>query len=426
MTGYVCIACGQDWPADFSGYVCRTCGGNLDVQYDYAAIRAEGDPKRWFTAGPRTDQFRFGALLPVRDLACAPPLRVGATPLYLATRLGAMAGLDAVYLKDEGLNPSQSFKDRASAMIMARAVEAGVAVVAGASTGNAGSSLACMAAAAGRPCVVFVPERAPPAKLAQLLIFGAWVIAVRGSYDDAFDLCARVCEVKGWLNRNTGFNPFTREGKKTAAFEILEQCGDAPPDRIVVPTGDGNIISGIWKGLKEAHALGLITRLPRVDCAQAEGSAAITRAVHRLRAEGSVPPDGDWRSVTIEPVPACTLADSIAVDDPRDGLAAVRAVVESGGEAVAVPDEAILEAIKDIARHAGVFVEPSCACAWAALRALKAQGKVESDERVVVLLTGSGLKDIASARKVAGAPLVVDPDLDAALGALDSVSFEVD
>ena len=417
MTGYQCISCGAQQPREFDGYVCPDCGGNLDIQYDYDAIRQEVEKDDPFGIA-RQDQFKYLPFLPIQSVDSAPPLRVGATPLYPVPRLGATVGLNQLYIKDEGLNPSASFKDRASALILARARETGVDVVCGASTGNAGSSMACMAAAAELPCVVFVPEKAPAAKIAQLLIYGAKVIAVRGTYDDAFDLCAKVCEEKGWFNRNTGFNPFTREGKKTSSFEICEQLDWKAPDRVIVPTGDGNIISGIWKGMKDLYAVGVIDHLPRIDCAQAEGSAAITNAVHRLREYGKTPIGVDWQSVAIEPVSADTVADSISVDDPRDGMAALRAVVESGGHAVTASDEEILAAIKEVARCSGVFAEPSCACAWACLRKLAEEGRVDKDERIVCLMTGSGLKDIQNARKVAGEPTVIDPDLDAALAAL--------
>jgi threonine synthase len=413
-TGLRCLACGHEEPLNGGAYVCSACGANLEVIYDMAALRALVQRGDWQDAR-REDQFRYLPLMPLSDLAGAPPLRVGATPLYDTPRLAAAVGLRQVWVKDEGLNPSASFKDRASAMIVARAKEVGAAVVCCASTGNAGSSVACMAAAMQLPCVVFVPETAPVAKMTQLLIYGARVVAVRGTYDDAFDLCARVSAEKGWLNRNTGFNPFTREGKKTAAFEIAEQLGWQAPDRVIVPTGDGNIISGIGKGMRELVALGLIDRMPKIDCAQAEGSAAVTQAVWRLQAEG-VP--SDWRQLRIEPVQAETVADSISVDDPRDGLAAVRTVIESGGEAVTASDTEILDAIKEMAQLSGVFVEPSCACAWAGLRNLVAAGKVSPDERVVCLMTGSGLKDVARARQVAGEPVVIDADPDAAFAAL--------
>ena len=418
MTGFRCLACGEEQQADFRGSVCPSCQANLDVTYDYRALRQELDPQDPFPS-ERGDIFRYAPLLPLRNLALAPPLRVGATPLYPAKRLGAVAGLQSVYLKDEGLNPSASFKDRASAVAITRARELGVEVVAGASTGNAGSSMACMAASVDLPCVIFVPATAPPAKIAQLLIFGAKVVAVRGSYDEAFDLCFEICQQRGWFNRNTGYNPFTREGKKTCSLELCEQLGWQAPDRVIVPVGDGNIISGIWKGLRELHELGLIDRLPQVVCAQSTMSSAISRTVWAVQQAHGDRSSIDWSSVEVQRVQADTVADSIAVDVPRDGLAAVRAVIESGGEAVTVPDRDILAAIPEIARLAGVFCEPSCAAAWACLKALAGKGRIKPDDRIVCLLTGSGLKDIANARKVAGEPTTIDADLDAANRALD-------
>ena len=337
MTGFECVACGQRQGADFRGYVCPSCGNNLQVTYDYDRVREELDLERPFSQR-RRDLFRYLPLLPVNDLSLAPSLRIGATPLFRGRRLGHSVGLDDLWLKDEGLNPSASFKDRASAVAVTRARELGAEIVAGASTGNAGSSMACMAARVGVPCVIFVPAAAPAAKIAQLLIFGAQVLAVRGTYDQAFDLCHEVCERRGWFNRNTGYNPYTREGKKTCSFEFCEQFAWKPPDRVVVPVGDGNIISGIWKGLKELRLVGLIDRLPKLVCAQSEGSAAISDAVVRLQREHSDPSVIDWSTVRIDPVRATTVADSISVDQPRDGLAAVRAVIESGGDAVTVPD----------------------------------------------------------------------------------------
>ncbi|MCP4201667.1 MAG: threonine synthase [bacterium] len=417
MSGFECFACGGSQPANFGGYVCPTCGGNLDVTYDYSRLQATLDPRLPFS-GVRHDIFKYAPLLPLGDLSLAPALRVGATPLYQAQRLGRRVGLEHLFLKDEGLNPSASFKDRASAVAITRARELGAAVVAGASTGNAGSSMACMAASVGVPCVVFVPEQAPAAKIAQLLVFGARVLAVRGTYDDAFDLCFEVCNQRGWFNRNTGYNPYTREGKKTCSFELCEQLGWTAPDTVVVPVGDGNIISGVWKGFRDLRAVGLIDRLPRLVCAQSEGSAAISNTVHTLQAEPTESGSIDWSRVEVEAVEATTVADSISVDLPRDGLAAARAVIESGGEAVTVPDDEILAAVTEIARLAGVFVEPSCATVWAALKKMAATADLGSSERVVCLLTGSGLKDIASARRVAGEPEVIEPTVESAEAAL--------
>lgn len=414
FSGFRCFRCGTEQGADFGGYVCPACGGNLEVRYAWP----QGAPAGWWRDESRKDVFRYRPLLPVSRLDLASPLRVGMTPLYAAPRLGASAGLNHLVLKDDGQNPSASFKDRAGAVALVRAREIGAQVLCGASTGNAGSSMACLAASVAMPCVIFVPEKAPAAKIAQLLVFGARVLAVQGTYDDAFDLCMAVCERRGWFNRNTGHNPFTREGKKTAAFEIFEQLGKIP-DWVVVPTGDGNIIAGIWKGFCDLKEAGIADRTPKMLCAQSADSRAISAAVWALQQAGNRTPD--WKTVEIAPVAATTVADSISVDVPRDGLAAVRAVIESGGAAVAVPDADILGAIPDIARGAGVFAEPAASCAWAGLKKAARDGLVKPDETVVCMCTGNGLKDVASARKAAGEPTPVANAVDAAMAATEGL-----
>jgi threonine synthase len=408
MIGYCCIACKATQSADYAGFVCPRCGGNLDIRYDYDSVD-EG-----FARGEGI--YRYAALLPVADPGVTLPLRIGGTPLYAAARLGESVGLRGLYLKDETGNPSASMKDRASAIALRRALDTGAETVAVASTGNAGSSTACLAAAMGLRAVVFVPENAPVAKLTQSLAYGANVLAVRGSYDDAYDLCLRASQEFGLYNRSTGFNPFTREGKKTCSFEIWEQLGRVP-DRVIVPTGDGNILSGIWKGWCDLHAAGLIDRLPKIDCAQSDASAAISRAVDQLRA-GAVDPD--WQSFEIRGVDADTIADSISVDRPRDGLAAVKAIIESGGEAVAVPDIEILNSIRDVAETSGVFIEPAAAASWAAAKYLVRDNKIRADEVVVCLMTGSGLKDVANASSIAGKPRTVDLTLEAVRESLEN------
>lgn len=414
FSGFRCFRCGAEQGADFGGYVCPACGGNLEVRYAWP----QGAPAGWWRDESRRDVFRYRALLPVSRLELASPLRVGLTPLYETPRLGAAAGLNRLFLKDDGQNPSASFKDRAGAVALVRAREIGAQVLCGASTGNAGSSMACLAASVAMPCVIFVPEKAPAAKIAQLLVFGAKVLAVQGTYDDAFDLCMEVCARRGWFNRNTGHNPFTREGKKTAAFEIFEQLGKIP-DWVVVPTGDGNILAGIWKGFCDLKEAGIADRTPKMLCAQSEDSRAISEAVWTLQKAGNSAPD--WKTVAIAPVAATTVADSISVDIPRDGLAAVRAVVESGGAAVAVPDADILGAIPEIARGAGVFAEPAASCAWAGLKKAAREGIVKPDETVVCMCTGNGLKDVASARKAAGEPTPVANAVDAAMAATEGL-----
>jgi threonine synthase len=415
MTGYLCIACATAQPADYDGFACPSCGGNLDVRYDYDAVSS--DLANGFDRRAR-GIFRYRALLPVNEPepGSAFPLRVGATPLYRAGRLGRRAGLDRLFLKDDTVNPSASYKDRASAVVLCRALEIGAGVVATASTGNAGTSLACLAAALGLEAVVFVPESAPAAKLAQLRAYGAQVLAVRGNYDDAYDLCLAACDAFGWYNRSTGCNPFTREGKKTCAFELWEDLGGRVPDRVVVPTGDGNIISGIWKGWRDLQAVGLTDRLPKIDCAQSVESAAICRTTQRLRSSGQ--PEEDWSQVTIDEVEATSAADSICVNRPRDGLAAVRAVLESGGEAVTVEEGEISLAASELARLSGVFPEPSAAVPWAAVKQMARADRIDRDESVVCLVTGSGLKDAAGASRAAPEPTVIDPVLGAVANAV--------
>jgi len=405
MNGYCCIACATTQAADFAGFVCPSCGGNLDVSYDYEAIRNEF-----------VQDFDYSPFLPVSRLVAPFPLRVGRTPLIAATRLGESLGLGNLYLKDETRNPSASTKDRATAVALRRARDVGAKTVAVASTGNAGSSLACLAAAVDMRAVVFVPENAPIAKLTQALSFGATVLAVRGNYDDAFDLCLRASNEFGWFNRSTGYNPFTREGKKTCAYEIWEDLGRRVPDRVLVPTGDGNLLSAMWKGWRDLHAVGLIDNLPRIDCVQSQSSAAISHTVRRIRKHGDSDPD--WSTLVVDEVNATTVADSISVDRPRDGLAAVKAVIQSGGDAVTIADKEILAAIPEIARATGVFAEPAAAAPWAAVKQLVRDQKVAPDELLVCVVSGSGLKDIANARTAVGEPLTVDPSIDAVRDAL--------
>ncbi len=413
MKGFTCIACAAEQAADYAGFLCPDCGGNLDITYDYDAIIDEIEQSGIDRA---RSMFKYAPFLPVTRPTGPFPLHVGRTPLYAAKRLGESLGLRNLYLKDDTVNPSSSSKDRASAIAVRRATDVGADVVSVASTGNAASSLACIAAAVGIPAVVFVPESAPVAKLAQCLSFGATVLAVRGTYDDAFDLCLAASDEFGWFNRSTGYNPFTREGKKVCAYEIWEALDGRAPDRIVVPTGDGNLLSGMWKGWRDLQAVGLIDRMPKVDCAQSESSAAISEAVRQLRAADDI----DWSAVEIAPVRATTVADSISVDRPRDGLAAVKAVIQSGGEAVTISDDEILAAIPGMSRLSGVFPEPSAAAPWAAVKRMVQERKIESDELVVCLVSGSGLKDTAGALRASVEPKTIDASIDAVREALEA------
>ena len=399
---FKCILCGSEYDPKTTRYVCSKHGtdGILDTILDYKRINATTSP-RAISDSRDFSIWRYAPLLPLDDARkSSPPLQVGWTPLYRSTTLGAQLGLSNLYFKDDGRNPTASFKDRASAVVVARARELGVEIITTASTGNAGAALAGLAAAAKMPAVIFVPQTAPQAKIAQLLIFGARVILVKGTYDQAFDLCLEVSKEFGWYCRNTAFNPYTVEGKKTASIELCEQLGWKAPGTIFVSVGDGNIISGLWKGLRDLLALGWINKMPKLMGIQAEGSAACYNA---------------WKAgtETIIVVNAQTVADSISADLPRDGVRAVRAVRETGGAYLTVTDDEILAAIPELARGEAIFSEPAASAAYAGLKKAVKQGLVKSDETVVCMLTGSGLKDIASAMKVAGAGTVIEPTLDA-------------
>jgi threonine synthase len=358
---------------------------------------------------------RYWPLLPIGERNQLPPLPVGNTPLLRAGRLGQTLGLSRLFLKDDGRNPSGSLKDRASAIAVARAQSAALAgkpaTVATASTGNAAAALASQAAAAGLRCVIFVPKSAPPAKIAQLLVFGGTVLAVDGSYDEAFDLCQAACQEFGWYNRNTGYNPYMTEGKKTVSFEIAGQLFDfglhgspkskmLAPDAVFVSVGDGCIIGGVHKGFMDLLALGWIEQMPRLYGVQSTLSAALYDAWLR----GAELPT---------PVQAKTRADSISVNAPRDAIKALAAVRNSGGAFLAVPDQAILAAIAPLARLGAVFAEPAGAAAYAGLVEAVKLGLVQPDELIVVINTGSGLKDIAAALQVVGPTTVIEPTLEA-------------
>ncbi len=394
VKGLRCLGCGREYSQEEANYNCPSCSENLDIVYDYEEIK-KSFSKEALSQNKDYSIWRYEPLMPVQDLKKIPPLQIGWTPLYEAKNLG-----ENLFLKDDGKNPSASFKDRASAVAIVRAQELEAKIVTGASTGNAGSSMACLAASLGIPAIILVPQKAPRAKITQLLIFGAKVIMVKGTYDDAFDLCLEATKEYGWYNRNTGYNPYTREGKKTCAYEICEQLNWEVPDKIFVPVGDGNIISGIWKGFKDLKTIGFINRLPQLVAVQSKLSNAIVKAIN----------DGGGE---IAPVKATTIADSISVDMPRDGLAAVKAIQESNGLAIEVSDEDILEAIKIVARAIGIFGEPAGVTSYAGYKRLQEEGKIEEKERVVCLITGNGLKDIDSSMKVAGKPFLIEPTLKA-------------
>jgi threonine synthase len=405
VTGLTCIHCGREYALHEIEYFCPDCGyheGILDVMYDYDAIEKEFNPVQ-AARNRKYSMWRYLPVLPIEDPTVIPHLQVGWTPLYAAPRLAEELGIAACWVKDEGRNPTASFKDRASAVGVVKALEKKVSRITCASTGNAASSLAGFAAAAGIPATIFVPKRAPEAKVAQLLVYGAQVFSVQGTYDQAWELCMQASAEFGWYNRNCAINPYLIEGKKTVSLELAEQFREMTPgkfpDWVVVSVGDGCTIGGVWKGLREMHRLGFMPRLPKVLGVQAEGCQPFLTS---WQGDGClIPTDGN------------TLADSIAVGHPRNFCKGMRGVTESGGAFVAVTDEEILWSMTTLARKAAVFGEPAGVAGVAGVKQALKLGIIDPAESVAIIVTGNGLKDIQSAIKAAGAPIAVEPDVAA-------------
>ncbi len=395
VRGLRCVCCGAVYSTRVQ-YTCPACGieGILDVEFDYKAI-GRRLTRKTLAARPEQTHWRYRELLPIREDAALPAVPVGWTPIVTARSLAKHVGVRTLYLKDDGRNPSGSLKDRASSVGVVKAHEKGKKIIACASTGNAASSCAGMAASMGLRSVIFVPQRAPEPKVTQLLIFGATVLRVRGSYEDAWQLCQRACEDMGWYNRNCAINPYLVEGKKTAGLEVCEQLGWEAPDWVAVSVGDGCTIAGIWKGFREMHTLGLIERTPRMLGVQAAGAAPVTAA---FQSGGDVVP--------MEPQ---SIADSIAVGVPRNWRKAVRAIRESGGTMINVGDDEILDAMRYTGRLAGVFAEPAAATSVAGIRRAVESGAIGRRATTLAMITGNGLKDTQSARVAVGEPFEVGP-----------------
>jgi len=380
-----CVTCGKEYEEAEIEYTFPDCGpvkGTLDVVYDFKKVK-----KKFSKKGPadsnRSGHWRYLPILPVLNPELIQPLKAGWSPLYHIKKLNKELGLPGLYLKDDSGNVTHSYKDRASSVAIVKALEKGFKGIAAASSGNAAASISAFAACAGIPCHIFVPKSIPQAKLAQLRAYGADVILVGGPYDEAFELCMKEAPRNNWYNRNTAINPYLAEGKKTGALEICEQLGWRAPDVVVVPVGDGCIISGVWKGFKDFYNLGFIDSLPRLVGVQAENSAPLTEAFIHGRKE-------------IIPQKVCTVADSISVGFPRDQVKALRAIHQSGGMFISVSDQEIISAIKKLSGTAGVFIEPAAAASFAGVLKLRDEDKISEEQTTAVLLTGSGLKDIGA------------------------------
>lgn len=398
-----CTRCQAEIEAKPDITTCPVCGGIMEIVYDYKGIAAQIDKQTLMQRKDPT-MWRYREFLPIAKDSDTDGLRVGGSPLYHAKRLGDVLGMPNLFIKDDGLNPTSSLKDRASAMAVVKATEAGADTIACSSTGNAASSLAGNAAARGFKTYIFVPQRAPQGKVAQLLVFGANVISVQGNYEDTFRLSAEAIDRWGWYNRNAAINPFLSEGKKTVALEIAEQLNWEAPDYVAISVGDGCTIAGVWKGFKDLYNTGFIDKLPRLISVQASGCYPINAAVNSGSDE-------------LVPMEENTIADSIAVGVPRNFGKAVNAVRESNGITVNVSDEEILAAMALLGKTSGVFGEPAGVAGTAGLVKLVAENKIPKDAKVVSVVTGNGLKDIASAIKAVGTPISVPPEMDKLLAA---------
>jgi threonine synthase len=398
---YKCTDCGIEYETEDIIYLCPDCSsknvvtsppkGVLKVIYDYQKIRKN------IKGFDDLKNNSFSALLPINNTASFPRLRVGKTPLYSFDKLDGKKVSFRIHLKDDSQNPTFSFKDRASALVSAFAKEKNLNVIAAASTGNAGSSLAGICASQGQKAIILVPENAPIAKLTQIIMYGATIIPVKGTYDEAFDLSIKASEEFGWYNRNTAFNPLTIEGKKTVSFELIEDLDFKVPDKIFVPVGDGVIISGVYKGFEDLYLLNLIEKMPVIVAVQSKGSDNLVRNINSK----------DFRIN-----PSNTIADSISVDIPRNFFMAKQFIQKYKGETVSVSDDEIINASVVLSKNTGLFAEPAAATAFAGLLAYQEGGKIGDKSDNVVLLTGSGLKDIKSISSRLKIPESILPSID--------------
>ena len=399
IKGYRCTVCGKFFETKEALLTCPDCGeqGILDVEYDYDELR-KVLTKEYFQNNRDYSMWRYAPMMGIKEDHVKEMLRIGWTPLIKSYNLAKELGLKDLYIKDDGLNPSGSSKDRASGVAVLKAIEAGAKVISCSSTGNAASSCACHAAHMGLPAVIFVPKRAPIGKLTQISLYGATLVVVDGDYKAAFKLSKEAIAKHHWYNRNAAINPFMVEGKKTVSLEIAEQLNFKPTDWVAVSVGDGCTIGGVYKGFYELHKIGLIDRIPRILGVQSTGCEPFVVA-----------------SKNHEPLKECeenTLADSIAVGIPRNPLKALRAVENSNGKWISVPDEKIIEAMALLGRKEGVFGEPAGVTSLAGVIKALDEGIIRKDESVTIIVTGNGLKDPNNAQKAIMKPELMEPNIE--------------
>lgn len=406
---YQCISCGKNYKIDEALYLCMDCAkqnkdnvppkGVLKVIYEYqkAEILEACSLSASMMLFEELKMNQFIDLMPINNTSSLPKLKVGDTPLYHFEAFQDKKLPFDLYLKDDSQNPTYSFKDRASALVSAFAKENKLNIIVTASTGNAGSSLAGICASQGQRAIIMVPETAPLAKLTQIIMYGAALVPVKGTYDDAFDLSIKATEEFGWYNRNTAFNPLTIEGKKTVSFELYEQLDFSIPDRIFVPVGDGVIISGVYRGFEDLLNLGIISKIPTIVVVQSSGS---NNLINNIYAD-------DFLAVK-----STTIADSISVDIPRNFYMAQQYIKNYGGELLSVSDDEILDASARLSKNTGLFAEPAAAAAFAGFLHYYKHNKIQDESKNVVLLTGSGLKDLKSINQIIKMPDSIYPTLE--------------
>ena len=392
---YQCCDCGKQFESSPELYLCPSCSasnnpttppkGVFKTVYDYKSINT-----KTLAASNYID------LLPLKSIDSLPPLRVGKTPLYSFTSIDGEKLPFNLLLKDDSLNPTFSFKDRASAVVSAYAKENGIDTIVAASTGNAGSSLAGICASQGQKAIIMVPKTAPLAKLTQIVMYGAKIVPVDGTYDNAFDLSIEATKEFGWYNRNTAFNPLTIEGKKTVSFEIFDQLNGKTPETVFVPVGDGVIISGVYKGFEDLLMLGLIDKMPTIIAVQSAGSSNLIDNINSK--EFSIKPSN-------------TIADSISVDIPRNFFMAKQFIQNYKGETITVSDEEIIQASAVLSRNTGIFAEPAASTAFAGMLTYKNKGLISANTNCAVLLTGSGLKDLKAVSTLIQTPNPISPNI---------------
>lgn len=399
---YICNDCGRRYPSDDIIYRCPDCAGTEQPgEMQKGNLRTVIDPGYLESLGRKAKEGQ--TLSPADFMPYATPhietYPVGGTPLIGPGRLRNTTGCADLWLKNDGMNPSGSFKDRASQLVAAQALHYGIPTVTLASTGNAGSAMACAGAAYDLEIVLFVPHTAPRNKLLQSVLYGAKVVPVRDTYDTAFSLSLEYTARHGGINRNTGYNPITIEGKKSISIELFQDLGGMMPDVIYVPVGDGVIYSGVYKGFSDLHLAGLIPMVPTIVAVQSTRSNAIASS---------------WENDTYRTISAAsTSADSISVASPANGRMAIDFIRASGSWATEVTDEAITAAQLELAADAGTFVEPAAAAAYAGFKADLAAGRISDKQKIVILLTGIGFKDMQAVASSVSVPPAVEPNMEA-------------